>query len=524
MPNNPLMPINPTVTRRVFMGGAAAAAGLAFQDLAWAQTASGTLTVGVPADLLSLDPANANDTLSQSTARLMLEGLLGFDHQMKVIPQLAESYTANDNATEFTFHLRQGIQFHDGTPFNAAAVKANFERVADPANHLKRYSLLAMLDHVEVVDEHTAKCVLKTPFGAFAPTIAHPALQMHSPAAIKQYGAELGRHPVGTGPFVFASWVPDTLKVTRNPHYWRPGLPHLDAVTVRSNPEDGARMAMLQAGEAQFIFPVPAQLAKIVSANPKLALHNDPSIYAFYAAMNVMKKPFDDVRVRQALNYAVDKATLIRVVYNGFAKPLDSAEPPQITFYQKQNPYPYDPAKAKQLLAEAGYKNGFETKIWGGNQTIRVTAMQFMQQQLAAVGVKATVEPLEAGVLDQRIWSVQKPEESGLEMYMGQWSSSTGDADWALRPLFATAGFPPHLYNVGYYSNPAVDKAIDGALQTADPEKRGAFYATAQAQIWKDAPWIFLAVPDNLNGQAKDLQGADLLPDGGLAIGDSKLA
>ncbi len=420
--------------------------------------------------------------------------------------------------------MRQGIQFHDGTPFDAAAVKANFERVADPANHLKRYSLLATLDHVEVVDQYTAKAVLKTPFGAFAPTVAHPSLQLLSPAAIKQYGAEVGRHPVGTGPFSFASWTPDTLKVVRNPHYWRPGLPHLASVVVRSNPEDGARLAMLQAGEAQFIYPVPAQLAKLVQGNPKLALHDDPSIYAFYAAMNVMKKPFDDLRVRQALNHAIDKATFIRVVYNGFAKPLDFAEPPQITFYEKQGEYAYDPAKAKQLLAEAGYKNGFETKIWGANQTIRIAGMQFMQQQLAAIGVKATVEPLEAGVLDSKIWSVQKPEDSELEMYLGQWSSSTGDADWALRPLFATASFPPHLYNVGYYSNPAVDKAIDGALQTADPQKRAAFYADAQARIWRDAPWVFLVVPDNLNGQAKNLRDADLLPDGGLAIGDAQFA
>jgi glutathione transport system substrate-binding protein len=518
------MPNNLRITRRALVGSAAGAAGLAFQGLAYAQTPSGTLTVGVPANLLSLDPANANDTLSQSTARLMLEGLLGFDRDMKVVPLLAESYEADEMATEFTFHLRKGVHFHDGTPFDAEAVKVNFERVANPANHLKRYSLLAMLDHVDVMDQYTAKAVLKTPFGAFPPTVAHPSLQLLSPAAIKKYGAEVGRHPVGTGPFVFANWSPDTLTVERSQHYWRPGLPHLSSVTVRSNPEDGARLAMLQAGEAQFIYPVPAQLAKIVKNNRKLALHDDPSIYALYAAMNVMKKPFNDVRVRQALNHAIDKGAFIRVVYNGFAQPLASAQPPKITFYEKQGEYPYDPTKAKELLAEAGYKNGFETRIWGANQTIRISAMQFVQQQLAAIGVKATVEPLEAGVLESKIWSVQKPEESGLEMYLGQWSSSTGDADWALRPLFATASFPPHLYNVGYYSNPDVDKAIAGALQTADPDKRHAFYADAQARIWKDAPWIFLVVPDNLNGQAKNLEDAYLLPDGGLFIADAKLA
>jgi glutathione transport system substrate-binding protein len=513
------------LSRRSLLGGTAAfAGGLAFSRLAYAQTKSGSLTVGVSANLLTLDPADANDTLSQSTARLMLEGLLTFDKDMKVVPMLAEKYEANDKATEFTFHLRQGIKFQDGTPFNAEAVKVNFERIANPANHLKRLSLLAMLDHVEVVDDHTARCVLKFPFGAFIPTVAHPSLQLLSPAAIQKYGKDIGRNPVGTGPFVFDSWSPDTLKVKKNPDYWQKGMPHLDSVTIRSNPEDGARIAMLEAGEAQMITPIPPQQAQVIQHNPKLDLINNPSIVARYIAMNVNKKPFDDPRVRQALNHAVNKELFAKVVYNGFADPLLSAEPPHITFYEAQKAYDYNPEKAKQLLAAAGHPNGFESVMWGFNNTVAITAMQFLQQQFAMVGVKLKVEPLEGGVMAARIWTVKKPEDSHLEMYYGGWSSSTGDADWALRPLFATASFPPVLYNVGYYSNEAVDAALKGALETADAAKRSAFYGQAQKQIWDDAAWVFLGVERILDARDKNLEDAYRLPDGGLMIDAAKYA
>ncbi len=388
------------ISRRTLLGSTAVAGALAFSRLAHAQSRSGQMTVGVPANLITLDPANANDTLSQSAARLMLEGLLGFDKNMKVIPLLAESYEADEDAMTFTFHLRKGITFQDGTPFDAQAVKVNLERVANPANHLKRQSLLAPLDHVEVVDQYTAKCVLKDPFGAFMPTIAHPALQLLSPAAIEKYGAQIGRNPVGTGPFRFVSWSPDTLKVEANPHYWQSGIPSLKGVTVRSNPEDGARIAMLQAGEAQFIYPVPPPMVKLVQNSSRLALIDDPSIIVNYIAMNVNKKPYDDPRVRQALNHAINKEAYIKVVFNGYAQQLLSPEPPLVTFYAEQGKYDYDPKKAKQLLTEAGHGSGFSTTLWASNATQSIQAMQFIQQQLGAIGIKVAVTPLEAGVLE----------------------------------------------------------------------------------------------------------------------------
>jgi glutathione transport system substrate-binding protein len=477
-----------------------------------------SLTVGVSANLTGLDPSNVNDTLSQAATRMMYQGLYGFDQDMKLVPVLAESYKVSDDAKEYTFALRKGVKFHDGTGFNARAVKISIERLANPENRLKRQSLVSMLDRVEIVDDYTVKVVLKEPFGALVNNLAHAGAMIISPAALEKYGKDIDRNPVGTGPYKFKSWSADTLQVEANKSYWRAGWPKVDGVTLRSVPENGSRMAMLQAGEAQLITPLPPEMVKVVERNPAIDVMDQPSIVEWYVALNTKKKPFDDVRVRHALNYAVDRNAFCKVVLSGFCSPADSPMPPLLKFYAKQKEWPYDPAKAKALLAEAGYKDGFETEMWAGNNTTAIRAMQFLQQQLAQVGVKVKVSPLEAGVLDSKIWSVQTPEAATVQSYYGGWSSSTGDADWALRPLLWGKGFPPKFFNVSYYQNPEVDAALEAAIATADESKRAEAYAKAQAQIWKDAPWITLVVDRLLSAKSKTLSGVFVQPDRGFSV------
>lgn len=482
------------------------------------------IVMGLDANIIGLDPADLNDNLSMTATRTMLQGLYGFDKDMKMHPVLAESYTANDNATEFVFKLRHGVTFHDGAPFNAEAVKISFDRARDPANHLKRMSLYAPIDHIDVVDEYTVRIVLKEPFGAFVNNLAHPAYAISSPKAIATYGKELGRHPVGTGPFVFKSWQTDTFTAVKNEHYWKPGMPQVDSITIKSVPENGARLAMLQAGEAQFIYPMPPEMVKAVEKSPTIDVVDTKSIFAFYVALNNMRKPFDNPKVREALNYAVDKQAMIKVVYGGYAVPLDSALPRLLSGYVSQGaPKPYDPAKAKALLAEAGYPNGFESTLWGGNTTLARRAMEFLQQQFAAVGVKVQVEPLESGVAAAKIWSVKTPEEATTLMQYTGWSASTGDADWGLRPLLYGKAFPPVLFNTAYYNNPEVNAQIEAGLTTADPAKRQAAYTKVQSIVWKDNPWIFLVSPDILSAKSKKLSGIHVMPDGQTLTEDAAL-
>lgn len=497
---------------------------LATTALAGSAFAAKDLVVGVPDNMTGLDPSNVNDTLSQSATRTMFQGLFGFDKDMKLIPLLAEGYDVNADATEYTYHLRRGVTFHDGTPFNAQAVKVNFDRLSNPENRLKRQSLLSMMREAVVVDDYTITLKLSQPFGALNNNLAHPGAMIHSPKALETWGAEVGRHPVGTGPYKFVSWEADTLKVEKNPTYWKPGLPKVDTVTMKSVPENGSRIAMLQTNEAQFIYPLPPEMVKVVEANTGLSVIDAPSIIARYVAMNTMKKPFSDPRVRQALNYAVDKAAWAKVVYRGHAGPLDSAIPGKLGYHVSQpQQYDFNIAKAKQLLADAGYPNGFEAEMFGRNSTNFIRGMQFVQQQLAQVGVKLTVTPLEAGVEAAKVWSVQKPEEATVQMQYGGWSASTGDADWGLRPLLWGKGFPPKFYNVAYYSNPTVDAAIEQGIATADTAKRAEAYGVAQAEIWKDAPWIFLGVENLLAGQSKTLTGLHYLADGGLLMEEADL-
>jgi glutathione transport system substrate-binding protein len=488
------------------------AAALAF-GVATTGHAAKDLVVGVPDNLQGLDPADLNDNLSQSATRLMFEGLYMLDEHMKLRPQLAESFEASEDAKEFVFHLRKGVVFHDGTPFNAAAVKFSFDRAGNPENHLKRQSLYVMIDHTDVVDDYTVKMVLKYPFGAFVNNIAHPGALIVSPKSVQEYGKEVSRHPAGTGPYQFTSQSADTLKMKKNEHYWKPGAPKIDTITYRTVPENGARIAMLQAGEAQFIYPVPPEMIKAVQNSTTITVFDEPSILIRYVALNTMRKPFSDPRVRLALNYAIDKQAFAKVVFSGYADPMDSPLPPLLGFYKKQGNYPYDPAKAKALLAEAGYPSGFESTLTGGASTLVQRGMQFIQQQLAAVGVRVKVEPLEAGVLTAKQLNVQKPEDATIVMNYGGWSSSTGDADWGMRPMLYSKSFPPVLFNLAWYSDPVTDAAIEEGLSTVDPAKRAEAYAKAQAQAWKDAPWIFLGVDHNLAAYSKKLHGAFMRPD-----------
>lgn len=485
--------------------------------------AGGQLTVGVGDNVLGLDPTDLNDSVSLSATRLFFQGLYGFDQDLKLVPVLAESTDVNSASTEYTVHLKQGIKFHDGAPFDAAAVKVNFDRLRDPANHLKRQSLMDGVDKIEVVDEHTLRIVLKAPSGVMLNSLAHTGASILSPKAIAQYGTEVSRHPVGTGPFTFVSWTPDTLKAARNPDFWRQGLPHLDGVTIRSVPENGARLAMLRSGEAQFVFPLPPETVQVIARDERLVIDKTPSIVAHYVALNTRKKPFDDVRVRQALNYAIDKNAFIKVVYNGFATPMDAPVAPGIAFYSRQGVWPYDPAKAKQLLTEAGYPNGFATEIWNFSNTLNNRASQFLQQQLAAIGVKVAVNPLEAGVATTKLWGAKTPDEAEVRMFFGSWAPSTGDADWALRPLLSSRAYPPALYNISYFKDDGVDAALQKGLSTAEPAQRKAAYDEVQKLVWDTAPWIFLSIDTLVAGRDKRLTGLTQLPDTALTYEDAEL-
>ncbi|WP_442801093.1 glutathione ABC transporter substrate-binding protein GsiB [Serratia rubidaea] len=480
--------------------------------------------IAVASNFTSLDPYDANDTLSQAVAKSFYQGLFGFDKDMKLVNVLADGYQVSDDGLSYTIKLHPGVKFHDGSDFNAEAVKVNLDRASNPDSHLKRYNLFKMIDKTEVVDPLTVKIVLKTPFSAFINNLAHPAAAMISPAALKQYGKQIGFHPVGTGPYQFETWnQTDFVKVKKFAGYWKAGQPKLDSITWRPVVDNNTRAAMLQTGEADFAFPIPYEQAKVLEKNAKLNLVVAPSIQQRYISMNVTQKPFDNPKVRQALNYAINKEALIKVAFAGYAAPAQGPLPPTIDFASRYQPWPYDPAKARELLKEAGYPNGFSTTLWSShNHSTAQKVLQFTQQQLAQVGVKVKVTAMDAGQRAAQVESVGV-KDTGVRMFYTGWSASTGEADWALSPLFASQAAPPKQFNTAFYSNPQVDKDLSDALATTDRSKKQALYKDAQDHIWADAPWIFLATERLLSAGSKQLSGFYVMPDTSFSFDDADL-
>ncbi len=474
------------------------------------------VVMAVDSTFTTTDPYDANDTLSQAVAKSFYEGLFGFDPEMKVRPVLAESYTTSSDGLVYTIKLRAGVKFHDGTDFKADAVKASLDRATNPENRLKRAALFSNIDRTEIVDDVTVRITLKRPFSAFINQLAHPAAVMISPAAIAKYGSNLRDHPVGTGPFRFVEWKQtDYLRVEKFAGYWRPGLPKVDGIVWKPVTDNNTRAAILQTGEAHFAFRIPPEQIATLKARPELEVLTGPSLFVRYISMNIRQKPFDDPRVRAAINYAINKDALSKVAFGGYATAAGSVLPEAMEFSVKLGPWPYDVAKAKALLAEAGYPNGFETELWSAyNHSTAQKVIQFVQQQLGQVGIKAKLLALEAGQRVERVESAPDPATAPVRMYYTGWSASTGEADWALRPLLASESAPPKQFNTAYYRSEVVDAAIAGALATTDTVARAQLYREAQEQIWKDAPWVFLVTEDVLYVRSRKLAGVSVMPDG----------
>ena len=494
--------------------------------IAFAAHAAKDLTVAVASTFTTTDPYDANDTLSQAVAKSFYQGLYGFDKDMKMVPVLAESYTASKDGLVYTVKLKTGIKFHDNTPFNAEAVKATFDRVTNPDNKLKRYNLYKNITKTEALDATTVRFTLKEPFSPFINTLAHPSGVIISPAALAQYGNKgIAQHPVGTGPFKFVEWkATDYLKVEKFDGYWKKGYPKVDSITWRPVVDNNTRAAVMQTNEAHFAFPVPPEAVETLQKKPSLEVTASPSIIQRYLSMNTLQKPFDNPKVREAINYAINKDALIKVAFSGFAIPAEGVLPQGVEHATKLGPWPYNPAKARELLKEAGYPNGFESTLWSAyNHTTAQKVIQFVQQQLGQVGIKLQVQALEAGQRVERVESAQDPATAPVRIYYVGWSSSTGEADWALRPLLASESFPPKLFNTAYYKNAVVDNAIAKALVTTDKAEKAKLYTEAQKQIWKDAPWAFLVTERLVSVRARNLAGFYVIPDGSFNFDEVEL-
>jgi ABC-type transport system substrate-binding protein len=492
-----------------------------------AQPRSGGVVLATQADAARLDPAATGDVPSMMIQSVMFEGLVGWDKDQKLVPQIAESWTFSDGGKVITFKLRRGVKFHDGEEFDAQAAKVNFDRWLDKANALLTLSQFSSVDGVEVVDKYTLKMTLKEVNGAILQTLAGRRAMFNSPKALAKWGKDINLHPTGTGPFEFVEWVPkDHITVKRFDGYWGP-KPSIEKITFKPVPEPASRVAMLEAGDADMAAPIPIQDVERLKANPKFQVMTVDSLDNLHFALNTQKDIFKDARVRQAVNYAVDKDSIVKNIYNGLAVPLTkSPVSPFLWGYSAVGDYyRYNPAKAKELLKEAGVKPGTKLVMWipDGRYVQDRQVGEAVAGYLREVGFEVQIQKMEWATYTGRV--AQKPDPvAPYDMAMLAWSVGTQDADWGLSGTFLSTNWPPRAFNLAFYKSDTVDNALAAGRQTTDPAKRMEAYKTAQRQIMEDAPWLFLVAYKFIGAAKKDLHNAYVIPFGGAVVKDASFA
>src|SRR5215831_19506928 len=478
---------------------------------AQAPVAGGTVIFAAGADPDSLDPQNTQSNPGEQVNRMMYDNLVRFNTKMQIEPALAESWSASKDGLTWTFKLRKGVRFHDGTPFDAKAVKYFFDRVLGDEKPFKASLYTPFVQGAQVVDDATVRVTLKQPFAAFLFRLAHSAGGIPSPAAHQKWGKDFALHPVGTGPFKFVEWVKgDHVTMERNDGYWG-GRPLLDRVVVKTVKEDAARVLMLESGGADLIVNIPTEEIPRLKKDPRFTIESSPTARALFIVINVKKKPFDDLRVRQALNHAVNRDAIVKELFQNNAQVVPGPVSPLQNGYANLSGYAYDPKKAKNLLTQAG-KSSLKVKLWSpkGRFVKDYELAQAVQQDLAAVGVEATLSTLEWGAY---LTATKTPaDQTDRELFLLGWSPSTGEARWGTFPLLHSSQFAPKGDNRGFFASRAFDDAIDKAtLATTDPARLGALREAQQIAI-NEAPYIFLISPNMIVGTSKKVHDVTNLP------------
>src|SRR5574341_1626544 len=446
----------------------------------------GTLVFGQAADTISLDPNDIEDGFSVNNTSNMFDTLVRFQAtSTEVEPSLATSWTASPDGLTWTFKLRQGVKFHDGTPFNAEAVVFTYQRQIDakhpyhPASAPYASFTYQDVKSVQAVDPSTVRFTMSAPFAPFLTNMAMFSTAVVSPTAVKKYGKDFFKQPVGTGAFKFVEWVQkDHITMEANKDYWA-GRPCVDRLIIRGIPDNTVRLLELEKGSIQMMDQVNPPDYDRIRKNSSLALFTGPGLNTGYIALNTKKEPFTDARVRRAANMSVNKAALIKAFYAGVGQPAVNPIPPTIWSYNTgAKPYDYDPEGAKKLLAEAGYPNGITTELWWPNRarpylTQPQKIAEAIQAQLAKGGIRAKLVTYEWGTYLAKLKNGEQP------MAIIGWIGDNGDPDNFLYVLL---------------------------------DKHTTFYSQAQEIIHNDAPWVPLVHAARVGAYRKEVQNFTLHP------------
>ncbi len=463
-----------------------------------------TLTWALHVAIDRLDPS-ASFALATGMAvgRNIFDRLVEHDEGLNILPGLSTQWSASRDGRTWTFKLRQGVRFHDGTPFNADAVVFNVTRAIDPQLRLFAGTFAwGGVKGARKVDDFTVEISGDQPLPALLNNIADSGLGViQSPAAIQRARDPRDFVPVGTGPFKFVSWVPDgDLVLEANREYWG-SPPSVDRLVIRAMPTVTTRVNLLEAGEVDLITQVPIHEIARLKGLRGVEVDARAATSWTYIAMNTTKPQFSDVRVRRALNYLVDKQTIIAKVLFGVGRVADSPIGSAYRAHKSVKVYQYDPGFAKQLLEEAGWRPGpdgvrvrdgqrLAATLWvpvgrfpGGAEMAQVVASAFR-----GVGVDVRVQELEFAAYLGELRRSQA--ESRIELVMAGWG--TADPDSGMRPVLHSQSLPPRGNNLAFYRNAQVDDLLDRGAAAVDPAARLQIYGRVQEIVMDDAPWLFL--------------------------------
>jgi ABC-type transport system substrate-binding protein len=476
------------------------------QHAAEGQTGGGTVTVAMPVDVDTLD-LHKTPSLDTGTmyGTLVFDRLVEQTRTMEFQPGLAQKWEVADGGKTWTFHLRKGVKFHDGTDFDAAAVQANAERAVSSKSRAGA-RVYGEMESVTVVDRHTVRFAFKVAKGYYPLLEAFSTYNaaIMSPAALKE-----GKTTVGSGPFKLVEHkVGDSIILEANRDFWGEKA-KVDRLIFRIVPEGATRVLQVERGEVDVAYTVPLIEVDRLKRNAKLETVNQPLTMRYFVVLNNSKPPFDDVRVRQAVNYAVDKTAMVKSIWSGMVRPMDSPMASAEKFYVKAGEYRYDPARAKQLLQEAKYDTSATWKLMtvGVRFDGEEPMAEAVQSYLGQVGVKTKVEKLDYATFNRTVTKTQKDSDPGL--HIQNWGGA--DPEITTRFTLHSARFPPGG-NRAFFKDPKVDELLEKGTAESDLEKRKAYYAEAQKLIWNDAPWIFVAEATLVVAWNKNLKGVQVMP------------
>lgn len=480
--------------------GAAKAAEKAYKD---------TIVWGQGADVTSFDPHQGKETPAVTVTCQIFDTLTAVDPATgEVRPQIAESWEQLDDTT-YVFHIRKGIKFHNGGELTAADVKFSLDRAIASAS--VSY-IVDFIKEVNVKDDFTVEVVLRAPYAPALRNLAVPFAAIVCKEVVEKDEEGFKLHPVGSGPYKFVEWKPgDTVKLDAFDDYMdgRPATPHLVMKVV---PETSQRLIALETGDLDISYDLGVNDVKRARDNENVVVLEAPSLSCWYISMNMNRKPFDDPRVREAVNYAIDRQLIVDTIMSGNGQAADAIIAPSVFGYYPSGVYGYDPEKARELLKEAGYENGFKTTLWVNDNQSRIEICQAVQAMLLDVGVDCSVEVMEFGSF------IQKTTAGEHDMGFFGWTTSTRDADYTYYSLEHSSK-QGASGNRSFVHDSGVDKLVEGGRTISDPAQRKAIYkdlALLLKKINNNAPIYYSTI--NV-GARKGVEGFVIDPVGYHELG-----